>query len=145
MSTSYSTTLTMMLRMTKMTIMMLMMPIVRMKMIVIPFPSLIYSSSPNQKTFKQIITGLSSRSLVFWQKFLFWSSFDNVSVFLRPPSQSRSKCQVSFIQIFVGTDLQKVWAARSGSSSDVIFWQYPGISDFAALRILRNFLRPENL
>ena len=35
-------------------------------------------------------------------------------------------------------DFHEVW-------SGVIFWQYPGISDFAALRILRNFPRLENL
>ena len=57
---------------------------------------------------------------------------------------SASICQVIQVGIQICADPQKVWIGL-GLVSDVIFWQYPPKSDFAALRILRNFLRLENL
>ena len=59
-------------------------------------------------------------------------------------SNSVSICQVIQVGIQICADPQKVWIGL-GLVSDVIFWQYPPKSDFAALRILRNFLRLENL
>ena len=79
--------------------------------------------------------------LIYTKSFYFTFAFSCIFL-LRAWVYARSHL---FKLVFKYAAICKKFGFRLGLVSDVIFWQYPGISDFAALRILRNFLRLENL